>query len=284
MVKQTKRSKTSSKAGQQPEIRGFITGDWNLPESVEMTEGTNLGLTGVVQDYAVSGSIGTTPVDCGGEQPHQAFANLPAAPSSEYADGPLVDPQAMQMFIRRYGPLGKVTDPARYVDYFERRSLGLAEELKSLPDRQIPPGFSESPSEHPNVDLINEQKKVLAKADHQSLLRYAWNTGDPLALEEIERQAMQSAVYSFSTPTGRLKITATNLWSLICILFLRDYGAGKIGVCLNPDCPVPYFTKKRRTQKICEEGDCVAWAQRQYAIKWWRENRAKKSGKKKVKK
>jgi hypothetical protein len=268
MVKQTKQPKTSSKAGQ-PELRGFITWDWNLPDSAEISENFGLGLTGVVLEYTISGSIGTTPVDCGGKQPHQEFANLPAAPSSQFDDSPLVDPRAMQRFIRRYGPFGKVTDPTRYADYFERRSLGLAEEMKIVHDNAADPNF----------DLILEQGKALAAADQQSLLRYAWNTGDSLALEEVGRQVMEGSVYGFSA-TGRVQITAKNVWSLICILFLRDYGAGKLGVCLNPDCLVPYFIKKRRTQKFCEEGECVVWAQRRYAKKWWREHRAKKSGKK----
>lgn len=60
-----------------------------------------------------------------------------------------------------------------------------------------------------------------------------------------------------------------DLWTMICFLFLRDLTAGKLGICENPDCPAPYYKKKRSTQKFCEAGPCVAFAQRQYALRWW---------------
>lgn len=41
--------------------------------------------------------------------------------------------------------------------------------------------------------------------------------------------------------------------------------------CHNPDCPAPYFLARRKDQKYCERGDCTAYAQRQYALKWWKE-------------
>jgi hypothetical protein len=47
--------------------------------------------------------------------------------------------------------------------------------------------------------------------------------------------------------------------------------------CTNPDCAAPYFIAKRSDQTICDAGDCKAQKQRQHALKWWRENRAKNS-------
>jgi len=46
--------------------------------------------------------------------------------------------------------------------------------------------------------------------------------------------------------------------------------AAKLAHCYNPDCPVPYFVAKRKDQKYCERGDCTAYAQRQYALDWWK--------------
>lgn len=63
-----------------------------------------------------------------------------------------------------------------------------------------------------------------------------------------------------------------------------------LAVCGNPECPVKYFVGRRHDQKYCERGDCTAYAQRQYALKHWREKghllrtqrmAAKKAGKKK---
>ncbi|HEV2022314.1 MAG TPA: hypothetical protein VGQ94_07270 [Terriglobales bacterium] len=39
--------------------------------------------------------------------------------------------------------------------------------------------------------------------------------------------------------------------------------------CGNPQCPAPYFLAKRETQRYCERGECTAYAQQQYALKWW---------------
>jgi hypothetical protein len=54
-----------------------------------------------------------------------------------------------------------------------------------------------------------------------------------------------------------------------------------LAVCGNPGCPVRYFVGRRRDQKYCESGDCTAYAQRQYALKYWnrkgKHRRAEKS-------
>jgi hypothetical protein len=41
--------------------------------------------------------------------------------------------------------------------------------------------------------------------------------------------------------------------------------------CANPECVVPYFIAKRKSQRFCERGECTRYAQNQYALKWWRE-------------
>jgi hypothetical protein len=50
-------------------------------------------------------------------------------------------------------------------------------------------------------------------------------------------------------------------------------------VCSNPDCAAPYFVAKRRDQVLCDAGPCKAYRQRQHALKWWNQNRAKKASK-----
>jgi hypothetical protein len=62
--------------------------------------------------------------------------------------------------------------------------------------------------------------------------------------------------------------------------------------CANPDCAAPYFIAKRKDQTVCDAEVCKAEKQREHALKWWNDNRAKKdegsqpanSGRKKRKK
>ncbi len=55
---------------------------------------------------------------------------------------------------------------------------------------------------------------------------------------------------------------------------------GHFKVCSNPNCASPYFIAKRKDQTVCDAEICKAEKQRQHALKWWRDNRAKKSQKK----
>ena len=48
-------------------------------------------------------------------------------------------------------------------------------------------------------------------------------------------------------------------------------------ICANADCAAPYFVAKRKDQTVCDAEICKAEKQRQHALKWWNENRAKKS-------
>ena len=54
--------------------------------------------------------------------------------------------------------------------------------------------------------------------------------------------------------------------------------------CANPSCVAPYFVAKRRDQTVCDAGECKAERKREHALKWWNENRSKKSQKKAVSK
>lgn len=107
----------------------------------------------------------------------------------------------------------------------------------------------------------------------QDLLRRAW-MGDGDAIREIEGQVEDALEARPSVRPRGIELTTENLWSLICTLFLLDRASGKTGVCANPDCPAPYFLRKRKDQKFCERGGCTDYAQRQYALKWWHTHRA----------
>ncbi len=272
MVEQHSQSKASSTGRESlPKgyrLRGFIRYDALLPKSAELEtvddmerllrghygftvpEADELFPMGdrsgeLVHNYIVTGTLGTERADAARwkEPPHEAFANLRAAGAGLRLR--LVDAKVAQNFVKTHGVIcGKV-----------------------VVEPESEPRFYESSA-------------ALSKA--QGLLRRAW-AGDSTALKEIEKQAAGALEVRPSPEARGAELVAKKLWSLICILFLRDHGAGRIGVCANPGCPAPYFLKRRRTQKFCDAGSCTAYASRQYALKWWRDKGERRRAKKRAK-
>lgn len=69
--------------------------------------------------------------------------------------------------------------------------------------------------------------------------------------------------------TGRLLPVWENLPARVVMAVLEHYP--RFCRCANPDCAVPYFIAKRKSQRFCELGECTRYAQNQYALKWWKE-------------
>jgi hypothetical protein len=131
------------------------------------------------------------------------------------------------------------------------------------------------PADEHAVDSLVFREDIAAYTVDQSLLRLAW-AGDGFCVGWIA----DGADHVSFDPSDRegIWIEARDLWAFICFLFLQDYRAGKTAKCANPECLAPYFLKRRKTQKFCDADACVGWAQRQYALRWWRENRGKAKG------
>jgi len=72
------------------------------------------------------------------------------------------------------------------------------------------------------------------------------------------------------SPKG-IDIYADDLWNYIRVAFLSDHVAGRTRVCANPECVAPYFLASRKDQRLCREKECAAWAQREWALAWWKE-------------
>ena len=100
-------------------------------------------------------------------------------------------------------------------------------------------------------------------------LRDAWESAEHPFLHE---QVMGAKVTI--TKKG-VELEPFYLLSTIWLLFVRDSWAGKTAICANPDCPNPYFIRKRKTQKYCEAGPCVNEALKGQKLKWWKNNRGK---------
>ena len=110
-------------------------------------------------------------------------------------------------------------------------------------------------------------------------LRDAWE-GGPSIVTVMEARVEEDMAADVVVAWRFVQLRPRDLWTSICFLFLMDHTAGKIGLCKNPDCPAPYFRKKRKTQKFCEAGPCVAYAQRQYSLDWWNREGKKRRKKK----
>jgi hypothetical protein len=105
----------------------------------------------------------------------------------------------------------------------------------------------------------------------QDMLRKAWQ-GDSAALKEVQSWGTRYMVASLSFSDGRLEMESKYLIGSIFILFLRDHLAGKTAVCENENCEGQrFFIKAKATQKFCGHPKCTAFAQKQYALKWWNE-------------
>jgi hypothetical protein len=159
-----------------------------------------------------------------------------------------------------------------------------------------------------NPDQPSEQRKLADMVtlprflgEYRDILREAWRTDPkklnlfenlagnersevlgsiPQALISIHDDVARHMKTTWEFKKGGIQITPDNLWTTICILFLRDHAAGRTGICANPSCAAPYFLKRRKTQKFCEAGVCTAYAQRQYANSWWqREGKARRAKK-----
>jgi hypothetical protein len=119
-------------------------------------------------------------------------------------------------------------------------------------------------------DSFSESIKNFVAA--QELLRKAWEGEVIHSLSRIKDEMKSGfAIETVRPRKNSVVITTHDLWKFICFLFLRDHKGGKLGKCENPDCPAPYFLKKRKTQRFCDSELCTAFAQSQYALKWWRE-------------
>jgi len=240
-------------------FRSVIKMDWQLP--VEPVLGTHLlrNLAGGLNGYSIlakPGNVTANPVRWKAP-PHRSFVNLPVSATPELGTE-IVEPSALLGFSKRYGFLYRHTVENRWVLNVESSA--------SIGDTSSVSG-----------KLSQEEMRELIGMKSQAVLKYAWKSGDKRAVEEIAKYTARSLQAQVDVTTGAAVIKVANAWTLICMLLLRDHAAGKTAVCANPECPAPYFLKSRKTQKICEAGECVEWAQRNYARKWWRENESKAS-------
>jgi hypothetical protein len=88
-----------------------------------------------------------------------------------------------------------------------------------------------------------------------------------LALRPFGFAGMNYSAWQVSWRGGWFIPEADNLPGrlLYSVLANRHY----LTVCRNPNCPARYFIAKRRDQKVCEQGPCKEYVQREWAMNWW---------------
>ena len=130
----------------------------------------------------------------------------------------------------------------------------------------------------PNQPLVKDDRAILEFRDHLRRLwrrdkNYEMVLGHWVNICRIERQWTWT-VPAWADGTYSVEPNYTMVPLALAI------GAGewmpKMAVCGNPECPAPYFLKKRATQRFCERGPCVEYGQRQHALNWWRRVGAKR--------
>jgi hypothetical protein len=262
MVGQRNQLKTSSAGKLAKGVYTFgsvIKADWQLPKDPELGSHVQQNLYGGLSEYVILAKTGGVSADYvrWRTPPHRVFVNLPVSATPELGME-IVEPNALLGFSKRYGFLYNRTVKNRWVLEIESSA--------SLGDTSKGSGR-----------YGQEEFRELIGMKSQAVLKYAWKSGDKLAIEEIANDTAKNLPSEVDVSTGAVVINVANVWTLICMLLLRDNAAGKTAVCANPECPAPYFLKSRKTQRICEAGECVVWAQRNYALKWWRENESKAS-------
>lgn len=81
-------------------------------------------------------------------------------------------------------------------------------------------------------------------------LRPAWD-GDEEAVLRILNGEKPAELWP--RPTG-MEIVIEDLWTLVQVMFARDFWDGRVKKCQNPDCSVmPYFLAARKGQKFCSQ-------------------------------
>jgi hypothetical protein len=252
-VKQQGEAKTSStNLGSGPQFPSSIVCGYHLPLTMETKSGSDVerdsmepGSKDVPRGFVISGSLDKWRF--GGEftwpeAPHIAFANLLVE-----------DARAVEAFIKRYGVLKESfldKDPEEAEAAAQLRKLGIA------------------PFKSPPPKTFSIDSTLLE--DLQEHLRGAWDNDWSLHkayVGLVQEQIEFGTAVNVQRPGVVLR--TADPWTFICFLFLRDFMSGRLGFCGNPDCPAPYFRKKRKTQKYCEQGPCVQYAQRQYSLDWW---------------
>jgi hypothetical protein len=137
--------------------------------------------------------------------------------------------------------------------------------------------FPEEPEAN-YIKLRDQLRNIWSHSPHSAVILNSWLTGQPSG-GATEREVLE--FYSHSYPpficSLRDRRLVPNFGSLRAALIqavLEKYDY--LRVCQNPNCPAPYFVANRKDQKMCDNADCKAEAQRHFALDYWNREGHKK--------
>jgi hypothetical protein len=109
----------------------------------------------------------------------------------------------------------------------------------------------------------------------QQSLREIWDRSVPLTrkqevvdvwLAPATKRAGRAGLNAL-LPRGRLEFDPQSFPGQFVMAILEHWW--KFQICANPDCPARYFLAKRKTQIVCEEGQCLRYTQRKRQLEYW---------------
>jgi hypothetical protein len=150
-------------------------------------------------------------------------------------------------------------------------------------------GGVNTPSETDVITVRNELRQVwlptIENKQNQRIVSnwFHWRPSLPSAESKTTEDKNEPfAMWEPDLKTGKIVPVTSSLHAQLVQGVLEQYG--RFAVCENPDCPARFFLAKRSDQKYCERGECTAYAQRKYALKWWnrkgKTQRKRKAGRK----
>jgi PAS domain-containing protein len=110
------------------------------------------------------------------------------------------------------------------------------------------------------VENMPAMAGVLLPDGSHTYLTNQWREYSGLSVAETDSGGWRRAVHpedidahveKFRAAAAARGICGHPVGSVFRSLFLRDCGAKKTRVCVNPDCPAPYFLQTRKGQKFC---------------------------------
>lgn len=256
-VKQRNEAKTSS-SGLRLGPAYLYFQDW-LPIQVRISKSAIIGRLPLERTDDIAG------------QPHIALANLPSFDTTGKmktgTESSLrLDERGVAKFVKDYGALYEKDLPSLVPEYADPPpELSFQEQMSDFVSAQLRlrKVWSGEVTEYFEMlkDMKYEASISFPDTGFHSMFDSAY-PGARLISDQDEEGQDQEGKHG-------VHVYTRDLWTFIRLLFFADFSKGKIAVCKNPDCLVPYFVRKRKSQTLCEKGECVKWAQRQYSLRWW---------------
>jgi hypothetical protein len=111
----------------------------------------------------------------------------------------------------------------------------------------------------------------------QTQLREAWQKRDHRLFVDPEKFKSATGYehmfrVNWDVRRGMLEMRLASWYDYVAILLTRDIAEKRARVCLNPECPAPYFIAGRRDAKFCSHGCASSISHKNYLKRRRRKN------------